>query len=430
MFAERIRHHSRLAMLAAYALAAQLCTGCYVLKESVVKAPHPMEAGAVEHGRFVRVEGVGVLTLWGNPYERGFAQGRLLAPAILDMVDAVCGSNLLLTHKKDYERVILPLVERFEFEPDYELELQGIFDGVRQALGDGAVLRRLGRPLTRNDLKAYNTAGDWCRQACSTFAAWGHRTRDGHVWVGRNFDFLPVKAFFSHQMLVVHEAHEGKRAFAAVTAPGMIGCLTGINEAGVFVSVHDVFLPRRPLEGSYSPRLLVLRRLMENCSATDLAAQAVPLLEARQQMFDNAILLAAPVTDGTPPALVFEYNNDYANDRGVTVRGPAENEPELAQEMLACTNHFRKRRKQPFALADYRYPLLRRVLHAETRGEEKLGFEAARKAMGAVRLPITSHTVVADLNTLDFWFATGEFLEPPHRGDFVKLPVKSWLAGK
>lgn len=415
---------------AALAAAALLCSGCYLLRESVAKAPPPVSPGEAKHGRFERVNGVGVLALWGDPYERGFAHGQLLAPAILDMVDALCGSNLLLSHKRDYARVILPLVDRFEFEPDDELELQGVFDGVRSNLGEGAMLRRLGRPLTLKDLKAYNAAGDWYRQACSTFAAWGAHTKDGHVWAGRNFDFLPTKAFFSHQLLVVHRPQDGKRGWATVAAPGMIGCVTGLNDAGVFVSVHDVFLPLRPLKQPYSPRLLVLRRLMESCSARDLAAQALPLLEARQQLFDNVVFLAAPVADGTPPALVFEYNNDYTSDRGVTVRRPQDNEPELSKEMLACTNHFRKRRKPPFALADYRYPLLRHSLMSKAKGGAKLDLEAARKAMGAARLPITVHTVIADLTAGDFWFAAGEFLDAPDRGDFVRLPVKEWLSAK
>ena len=73
--------------------------------------------------------------------------------------------------------------------------------------------------------------------------------------------------------------------------------------------------------------------------------------------------------------------------------------------------------------------------HLRTHGAKRgvvsaLDHDAARKAMGTARLPITTHTVVADLNTLDFWFASGEFLDPPSRGDFVKLPVKSWVSAR
>jgi len=405
-----------------------LLPGCAVVQQLVTRTPKAVEEGKCAFGTFRRVEGVGVLTLWGPPYQRGFAHGCLMAPAVLEMVDVLCGSDLLLSNRKDYERVILPLVESFRFEQDDEAELRGILDGVRAQLGASAVLKQIGRPLELKDLKAYNTAGDWYRQACSSFAAWGSRTRDGHVWVGRNFDFLPAKAFFPHQMIIVHQRAGAKRAWATASAPGMIGCVTGINDAGVFTAVHDVYLPLRPIEGTYVPRLLVLRRLMETCTARDLAAQALPILEARRQMFDNAILLAAPVRDGTPPAIVLEYDGDFAKAKGVTVRTPADNEKGLDPEFLTCTNHFRKRAKPGLHVLDYRQFLLRRVLTAKTAHGEKVGLDIAQKAMGAVRLPITVYSVVADLDTLDFWFARGEFLTPPHARDYVQLPMKRWLA--
>jgi len=401
--------------------------GCSLTNELVTSAPRPLPEGRRPFGTFRRVHGVGVLSLRGSPYERGRAHGRLLARGVLEMVDTVCGSNLLLGRRSDYQRVILPMVARFRFTDAEEAELRGILDGVRSALGDKAVLERIGRPLTLDDLKAYNTAGDWYRQACSTFAAWGGRTRDGHVWVGRNFDFLPARAFLAHQMIVVHRPRAGTKAWASVSAPGMIGCITGINADGVFASVHDVFLPLRPLEQGYVPRLLVLRRLLERCTADDLQRQALPILEASTQMFDNNILLAAPVGDGTTPALVFEYNGDRRKDKGVTVRRPADNEDYYGREMIACTNHFRKRRRPTVNPLNYRYPLIGRVLKTKTDRGEKVAFDLAYRTMAAVRLPITVHTVIADLNALEFWYAPGGFLVPPGRDDFVKLPIKAWL---
>jgi hypothetical protein len=190
-----------------------------------------------------------------------------------------------------------------------------------------------------------------------------------------------------------------------------------------------VFLPLRAVERGYTPRLLVLRRLMERCGARALRAQAMEVLEARRQMFDNSILLAAPVADGTPPALVFEYTGDYTRDRGVTVRAPDDNEPGLSREIITCTNHFRKRVAPKFNPLNYRYPLMHRVLMAKTDRGEKVGFDIARKTMGAVGLPITVHTIIADLNTRELWFAPGELLAAPGKRDFVKLPVGEWLPG-
>jgi hypothetical protein len=400
-----------------------MAPGCGLLD---LRPPLPPE-GTDAFGTFRHVQGVGVLTLWGDPYQRGRAHGRLLAPGVLEMVDTLCGTNLLISRHEDYERVILPLVDRFVFDPADEQELQGILDGVREQLGPKAVLKRIGRPLTLRDLKAYNTAGDWYRKACSSFAAWGGLTQDGHVWVGRNFDFVPAKAFYPNQMILVHRPLGSKKAWATVTEPGMIGCITGVNADGVFTATHDAFLGQRPLAQGYVPRLLVLRRLMETVSARDLEGQALPLLEASPQMFDSSILLAAPVRDGTPPALVLECGADHSRDSGVTVRRPQDNETPLGREAIACTNNFRKRAGPPTETADYRYSLIRQILRAKANKSEPIGFDLARKVMGSVRLPITVHTVIVDLSTLDLWFAAGEFLLPPGNRDYVRLPLKKWL---
>lgn len=370
--------------------------GCDPSARRPVGAPE----GRDEFGEFRRVGGVGVLTLWGEPYQRGRAHGRLLAPGVLDMVDTLCGSNVLIQHDGDYDRVVLPLVDRFAFDPADEEELRGILDGVKERLGDRAVLRRLKRPLTLRDLKAYNTAGDWYRQACSSFAAWGTLTKDGHTWVGRNFDFMPAQEYYPHQMIVVQRAAGGKQAWAGVSVPGLIGCITGINARGVFVATHDVYMPLGPLGNGYAPRLLVLRRLMEACSPGDLEAQAAPILKQSPRMFDSGILVAAPARGGSSPAMVFECAAGPRAEEGVTGRRAGQNSGDLPSEAIACTNHFRVRPSPPGDGVDYRYDLVRRVLRAKTGRGEKMDFALARKALGAAALPITVHSVVADLDTL------------------------------
>ena len=386
--------------------------------------------GTDDCGTFQRVQGVGVLTLHGDAYQRGLAHGRLLAQPILDMVNAVCGTNIVTGRNRTYESVILPMMDRFAFTPDEERELQGILDGVHEKLGDRAILPWINRPLTLRDLKAYNTAGDWYRQACSSVAAWGSLTQDGHVWVGRNFDFIPSATFFTHQIIIVRQPLDGKKAWATVAAPGMIGCITGVNADGVFASTHDVYLPVQPLGQGYVPRLVLLRRLLEQVSARDLEAQAVPIFESSPQMFDQTIMLAAPVRDGTPPALVFECGPERKADKGFTVRRPGDDEAPLAGEGIACTNHFRKRDGPRFDMAYLRYPLLVHVVAQAKRDGRKVDQGVVADAMMWARLHITVHTVVADLDTLDFWYAAGDFLSPPGPHDAVRLPMKEWLSAK
>lgn len=403
--------------------------GRYFVGQLFSRTPPAAEEGTHAFGRFERVEGVGVLTLWGTPRERGRAHGYLVAQGVLDMVDALCGSELLTAGPGAYERDVRPLVKRFVFEPDDEEEIAGLLEGVRARLGENAVLASMDRPLELADLKALNTAGDWYRQACSSFAAWGSLTGKGHVWVARNFDFVPNKSFYPHQILIVRRRTANKKAWATVAAAGFIGCITGLNEDGVFASVHDVYLKLRPVETGYTPRLLALRRLIETCGARDLEAQAAPILRARKQMFDNVFLLAAPVADGTPRALALEYDGDLSRDGGVTVRRSDDNAKDWPRECIACINcYFKRGGESSFVPLPGRYDRLRKEITERAAGGNRIAFEDARDTILSVRFPkMTVHSVVANLTTREFWYAPGHFGGVPGAGDYRKLPVAEWL---
>ncbi|HUS91956.1 MAG TPA: hypothetical protein VM695_08900, partial [Phycisphaerae bacterium] len=72
-------------------LLAAAASGCAPELPPALEPDQPTGADAVT-GNFQVVDGVKVLTLWGTPYQRGYAHGRLVAQGVLDVVDAVCGS--------------------------------------------------------------------------------------------------------------------------------------------------------------------------------------------------------------------------------------------------------------------------------------------------------------------------------------------------
>ncbi len=143
-------------------------------------------------------------------------------------------------------------------------------------------------------------------------------------------------------------------------------------------------------------------------------------------MFDSNVLLAAPVSDGTPPALVFECAGDLKAADAVTVRLPGEDKM-LPGPAIACANHFRKRPECAQDDVGRRYRTVARTLGVKG---QRVDFATARDTLQAASVSITMHSVVADLNTRDFWYAAGEMLAAPSPGKFVKLPVKEWLEAR
>ena len=72
---------------------------------------------------------------------------------------------------------------------------------------------------------------------CSSFAAWGNKTVDGQLLIGRNFDFYAGDDFAKEKIVSFTNPTEGYK-FMSVTWAGMLGVLSGMNEHGLTVTIN------------------------------------------------------------------------------------------------------------------------------------------------------------------------------------------------
>lgn len=324
-------------------------------------------------GRLEQRAGRKVLTLWGSPKERGYAHGYLLAEQIVRaMNEDLAGFLKRVGHDaKSYEsRVLRVLVPPFHWSYEEITELRGMLEGIRARLTPAE--RRLGflkREIRLVDLKAINTAGDWLKLGCSTIAIAGERTADGKPVVARNFDFHGFRALLDDQLVVRSRASKKRKAWIGVTHPGGIGVITAMNQAGVFVSIHDVYvrpagiadLIRRNL-----PRLVALRRLMETLDAEGAVRRAHEKLCEWSTLFGNNVMIVTPHVDAENVfAGVIEYDVREKLDRGATLR-TSDHLDAQAQPWLTCTNHHRVRASDGELHACSRYDRLCGWVRART----------------------------------------------------------------
>src|SRR5882724_10456906 len=75
---------------------------------------------------------------------------------------------------------------------------------------------------------------------CSTLIVEPSRSATGELLFGRNFDFPPLGGDLAKYTLVMVYRPKGKRAFAAVGFPGLIGHPTSINDAGVALATNEI----------------------------------------------------------------------------------------------------------------------------------------------------------------------------------------------
>jgi len=180
--------------------------------------------------------------------------------------------------------------------------------------------------LTREEQETFlvaNSMVELRRYACSAFLVEPPRSSSGEMLFGRNMD-MPTYGVIHRYSLVTICRPKGYHAFVSVGFPGLIGVVSGMNDAGLALACLDsgpakdgspAFLPQG------APLALMFRRILEECATV---AEAQKLLQSGKH---NTWMNLA-VCD-QQRAAVFEITAYQ-----VAVR-------EAESHLLAATNHFR-----------------------------------------------------------------------------------------
>jgi isopenicillin-N N-acyltransferase-like protein len=168
-----------------------------------------------------------------------------------------------------------------------------------------------------------NTLLELRRMGCSTLIVEPAKSSTGGPLFGRNFDFPPFGVLDRYGVVFVVKPH-GKRAFVSVSYPGLMGVISGMNDAGLCVATLDVY---ESGDGSSHfdplgvPLTLVFRQILEECTTIDEAEALLKKTHATTQ--------ANLAVCDRDTAAVFEITPKQVARRNA------------ANATLPCTNHFR-----------------------------------------------------------------------------------------
>lgn len=391
------------------------------------------------NGRLATVEGVRVLTVWGTPYERGFAHGHFLADDLIAMLDAYLADTELSGGPTQYEATtqLVPLMMNI---PDvYQEELRGLLAGVEARLDGKTTVPRLNRKLAIRDLVTVNCIPDSAGFACSSFVAWGRLTGTGDTISGRNLDWNVSDALLAGQVVIVHvpEADSGSLPWVSIGWPGLTGCLTGMNAEGVTMSMHDTLGDKPTGKLGFTPRALALREAIEAARPATAQADILAVFRKRMVAVGNNVAVALPHhaarLAAAAPSLVFEYDGATTRSGGVTVRLPKD----IARARDAdgvfqiTTNHYRSRAK-PTRCG--RYKKIRRALVAADENHGRIDVDAAWRILGSVAQPggrdgglATYHSVVFEPDKLKMHVALTDRGKPAPSCKHVTLDVAALI---
>ena len=310
--------------------------------------------GSHQQGELRYADGVPLLIVQGSPEEIGQQVGTLAGAAAKDLIRYP--RRLLKARSADWawsKLVQLGGLMQPQFPSGQRSELAAIAASAQ---------------LRRDEVIAANVMPDAYRMfGCSSLIVDASRSESGGPLLGRNLDFPSLQMLHRYSLVMVVRPH-GKHRFASVGFPGLVGCLSGMNDAGLVLAIHEVSASRdgsAPFEREGVPYAMAFRRVLEECKTVE---QAAALLRGVKRT--TRVNLAVCDRQG---GAVFEITPKTL----VVRRGE--------KGMAACTNHFRSRelsvgrggtryRKLAacFAVRKVGVDLVARKLHEVHQGEQTL----------------------------------------------------------
>jgi hypothetical protein len=330
------------------------------------------------HGELKYVNGLPVLVVAGTPEEMGTAVGLLALKPGVRTLDYP--RDLLKTRaaEKTWDLFIKGghgMFQRFPIAYQQELE---------------AMVKSAGVP--RDPVIAGNTFFDLKKfLACSAILVESQRSATGGPLLGRNLDYPSLGYIHQYSLVTVYRP-TGKHAFVSIGFPGLVGCLSGMNDAGLAVAVLEVFDVKSG-EPSFNangiPYALCYRQLLEECTTI---AEAQKRLERLPRTATTNLVLA----DRSGIAVL-----------EVTPKRVLRRNPE--QGLCACTNHFCLAALKPEQPANVDRSFERFATLAKVRSwRDRLRPEGLRKHLDAVNLgDLTLQTMVFDPAALQLHLSIG-----------------------
>lgn len=156
---------------------------------------------------------------------------------------------------------------------------------------------------------------------CSSFAAWGDKSQDGSLILGRNFDFYAGDDFAKDKVVAFVKPDKGN-PFMMVTWPGMIGAVSGMNNQGLTVTIN-AGKSKIPLIAK-TPISILTREILQYATTID---EAVAIAKKRKVFVSESIMVGSAKDK---KAILIEVS---PNNFGVY-------EVPNSNDQLLCSNHF------------------------------------------------------------------------------------------
>lgn len=262
---------------------------------------------------------------------------------------------------------------------------------------------------------------DYMLVGCSSFATWGSQSADSTLLIGRNFDFYVGDAFAENKLVTFCHPSKGHN-FVSIGWPGMIGVLSGMNEAGLTVTINAAksAMPT----SSATPISILTREILQYASNIE---EVLAIAQKRKTFVSESILIGS-AKDGRAAII------EKSPEKTVLFTG---NE----KDRIICTNHYQsdefskdERNMENIRTSDspYRFARLEELLDenqpmnpvkAASVLRNRKGLQNADLGLAnemAINQFIAHHSVIFQPEKLLIWVSTS----PWQSGQYVAYDLK------
>lgn len=262
---------------------------------------------------------------------------------------------------------------------------------------------------------------DYMLVGCSSFATWGSQSADSTLLIGRNFDFYVGDAFAENKLVTFCHPDKGHN-FVSIGWPGMIGVLSGMNEAGLTVTINAAksAMPT----SSATPISILTREILQYASNIE---EALAIAQKRKTFVSESILIGsahdgkAAIIEKSPEKTVLFTGNE--------------------KDRIICTNHYQsdefskdERNMENIRTSDspYRFARMEELLNenqpmnpvkAASVLRNRKGLQNADLGLAnemAINQFIAHHSVIFQPEKLLIWVSTS----PWQSGQYVAYDLK------
>ncbi len=260
----------------------------------------------------------------GKPYERGVKAGKLSASLITAQEKAFTDQIRQMIPSPGYLKFLRYVIGAMNrnlpaaVDSEYKEEIFGISNAAADSFG------WIGNNYAR--ILNYHAAHDIGHAlqnlmlvGCTSFGAWGGKTANGSMLLGRNFDFWVGDEFAVNKIVAFYAPDKGHR-FMFVTWGGFTGVVSGMNDAGLTVTINAA-KSKIPF-GAATPVSLVAREILQYAGNT---ADAIAIARTKKMFVSESFLIGSAADH---KAITIEKTPDE-----LAIHDPQ-------GDNILCTNHY------------------------------------------------------------------------------------------